>query len=111
MGDSPVGGNVNFRLTKGLPSPAKESNRRFDSRYQVTQKEQTTFRCLLFLMVPLIGVEPIRGISPLDFESSASANFTTAAKFLILSCNYILFLLKLYIERSFLSLLFLTAIR
>ena len=30
-------------------------------------------------MVPLAGVEPARGISPLDFESSASANFTTEA--------------------------------
>lgn len=30
-------------------------------------------------MVPLAGVEPARRISPMDFESIASANFTTAA--------------------------------
>lgn len=30
-------------------------------------------------LVPLAGVEPARRISPMDFESIASANFTTAA--------------------------------
>ncbi len=31
-------------------------------------------------LVPVIGVEPIRVISPPDFESGASANSTTPAK-------------------------------
>ena len=33
----------------------------------------------VFSLVPLVGVEPTRRISPMDFESIASANFTTAA--------------------------------
>lgn len=31
------------------------------------------------ILVPLVGLEPTRRMSPLDFESSASASFTTAA--------------------------------
>ena len=46
-------------------------------------------------MVPLAGVEPARGISPLDFESSASANFTTAAKVIIICCKIKVFLVEL----------------
>ena len=36
-----------------------------------------------FLLVPVDGLEPSRRISPQDFESSASANFTTPAQVII----------------------------
>ena len=38
----------------------------------------------LILLVPEVGIEPTRTKSPLDFESSASTNFTTPAITLIL---------------------------
>jgi hypothetical protein len=34
-------------------------------------------------MVPKVGIEPTWAQGPLDFESSASTNFTTPAHFLI----------------------------
>ena len=33
----------------------------------------------LFSLVPVVGLEPTRRVSPQDFESSASASFTTPA--------------------------------
>ena len=36
------------------------SNRRLDSRYDSNAKRANNFGCLLFLMVPLAGVEPAR---------------------------------------------------
>lgn len=44
----------------------------------IKEKEQTMF-ALLF--IPEIGVEPIRPQRTLDFESSASANSATPAKY------------------------------
>ena len=78
-GDSPVRGNVDFRSTKGLPSPAKESNRRFDSRYGSNAKRSTDLLSML-LFDGAAGRSRTGTVSlPLDFESSASANSTTAA--------------------------------
>ena len=38
------------------------------------------FARLFFRLVPAVGLEPTRMISPQDFESSASASFTTPAQ-------------------------------
>lgn len=40
----------------------------------------TVFVRLYFRLVPAVGLEPTRMISPQDFESSASASFTTPAQ-------------------------------
>ena len=37
----------------------------------------------LSFLVPVVGLEPTRMISPQDFESSASASFTTPAQVII----------------------------
>ena len=37
-------------------------------------------RKIVFSLVPVVGLEPTRMISPQDFESSASASFTTPAQ-------------------------------
>ena len=50
----------------------------------------------LFL-VPLVGLEPTRRMSPPDFESGASASFTTAAFYSArFCCIFRVFLLKYY---------------
>ena len=65
-GDSPFRGNV---LTIFLDRPARQKgcrlvltnqNRRFDSRYSSNVKRGNSVCYLLFLMVPLAGVEPAR---------------------------------------------------
>ena len=38
-------------------------------------------------MVPKAGLEPARGVTTLDFESSASANSATSARFLCPWCH------------------------
>lgn len=43
------------------------------------KRKTRAFEKALVFLVPLVGVEPTRRISPMDFESIASANFTTAA--------------------------------
>ncbi len=46
------------------------------------------------VLVPVIGVEPIRVISPPDFESGASANSTTPAK-----CNSVYNIIRRFVKR------------
>ena len=38
----------------------------------------------MFKVMPAVGLEPTRGKTPPDFESSVSANFTTPAVFCVL---------------------------
>ena len=47
------------------------------------KKQPHGFRKVVFSLVPAVGLEPTRMISPQDFESSASASFTTPAQELI----------------------------
>ena len=47
------------------------------------KKQPHGFRKVAFSLVPAVGLEPTRMISPQDFESSASASFTTPAQELI----------------------------
>ncbi len=52
----------------------------------VPQKKKTTlsgYEGLFCSLVPVVGLEPTRMISPQDFESSASASFTTPAQVII----------------------------
>ena len=39
------------------------------------------------ILVPKAGLEPARGVTTLDFESSASANSATSARFLCPWCH------------------------
>lgn len=47
------------------------------------KKQPYGYRKVAFSLVPAVGLEPTRMISPQDFESSASASFTTPAQVLI----------------------------
>ena len=47
------------------------------------KKQPHGFRKVAFSLVPAVGLEPTRMISPQDFESSASASFTTPAQEII----------------------------
>ena len=51
--------------------------------YANMKKQPHGFRKVVFSLVPAVGLEPTRMISPQDFESSASASFTTPAQELI----------------------------
>ena len=51
--------------------------------YANMKKQPHGFRKVAFSLVPAVGLEPTRMISPQDFESSASASFTTPAQELI----------------------------
>ena len=44
-----------------------------------TKKSQQVFTKLVDCMVPVVGLEPTRGISPTDFESVTSTNSITPA--------------------------------
>ena len=48
--------------------------------YANMKKQPHGFRKVAFSLVPAVGLEPTRMISPQDFESSASASFTTPAQ-------------------------------
>lgn len=50
------------------------------SRAAYIKNNLTVFARLYFRLVPAVGLEPTRMISPQDFESSASASFTTPAQ-------------------------------
>ena len=68
------------------------------------KKQPHGFRKVVFSLVPAVGLEPTRMISPQDFESSASASFTTPAQVLIYHNQALLatdFVKKLQIELKF----------
>ena len=53
----------------------------FASKYGTYAKKQSCGLCRIVVsLVPVVGLEPTRMISPQDFESSASASFTTPAR-------------------------------
>lgn len=61
-----------------LRSAGLRPNLRFSS-FDKNRKNKKHLMVLFIFLVPLVGLEPTRRMSPLDFESSASASFTTAA--------------------------------
>lgn len=72
--------------------------------YANMKKQPHGFRKVVFSLVPAVGLEPTRMISPQDFESSASASFTTPAQVLIYHNQALLatdFVKKLQIELKF----------
>ena len=51
-----------------------------ESTAYIKKQPYGCFARLFFRLVPAVGLEPTRMISPQDFESSASASFTTPAQ-------------------------------